>query len=375
MPFKDVSVNDLRREFVQFAQQEGANISALCRRYGISRTHGYALLNQAAADGLESLDMQSRRPRTSPNQIAPELEAQIVAVRHKYPDWGARKIRAWLLAHERAAPAASTITTVLHRHQLIHPSSGDRSSASQRFEHAAPNDLWQMDFVGHKPMRTDRVHPFTIIDDHSRFGVTLAACADETIVTAWDHLVRCFERYGLPWAILCDNGTPWGHSGFGLTVFHVRLMQLGIQLLHGRPYHPQTQGKVERWHRTITSAVFGPIPFRDLEHAQVAFDAFLHSYNTDRPHEALDNDVPANRYHPSHRSMPATIDPPTYDEGSAVRKVRLSGEIHFQGYRWKVSRSLAGEWVAVQPTRIDGTFQVYYYNQRIRTLNLREANV
>lgn len=375
MPFKDVTVDDLRREFVVFAQQDGANISELCRRYGISRTHGYALLARARESGLAGLDRRSRRPRSSPAQIPAELEARIVTLRQEHPDWGARKLQARLAHLGIDPPAPSTITRVLHRHALIHPPPGGPTGRVQRFERPAPNDLWQMDFLGHKPLRASRVHPLTILDDHSRFGLTLAACADQARETVWGHLERCFRRYGLPWAMLTDNAPPWGHTGLALSTMEVRLMQLGVRLLHGRPYHPQTQGKVERWHRTITRAVFGPVPYADLEQVQRAFDAFLTTYNTERPHEALGNDVPVTHFRPSDRPYPARIEPPAYDDHLAVRKVRLSGEIMLDGTRWRVSKALAGEWVGIQPTREDGVVHILYYTTLVRTLNLHLREV
>lgn len=375
MPFKDVTVNDLRREFVILAQQEGVNFSMLCRRYGISRTHGYDLLHRVNARGLEGVDVQSRRPKTSPNQTAPDIEARIVALRREHPDWGARKLGARLRALGLSLPADSTITTILHRHGLITRPPAERPGPVQRFERQAPNDLWQMDFLGHKPMQRNRVHPLSIIDDHSRFGLVLAACTNESRETVWDHLQQCFRRYGLPWTLLTDNGPPWGHSGFALTTFDIQLMQLGIRLIHGRPFHPQTQGKIERWHRTITSAVFGPILFRDVAQAQARFDTFLYSYNMERPHEALNLDVPINRYHPSPRPYPDRIEPPCYDEGVEIRKVRHSGEIHYSGRRVRISEALIGEWVAVQPTGTDGEFGIYYYDQRIRTVTLSDGHV
>lgn len=350
MPFKDVSVNDQRREFVLLAQQGGVNFSELCRRFGISRQHGYDLCARAMTDGIDGLDRRSRRPHTSPAQISRELEAQIVALRTEHPDWGARKIRARLIHLGIDPPAESTITQVFHRNGLMHPPPGGHTGVFRSFEREAPNELWQMDFLGHKPMKSSRVHPLTIIDDHSRYGLTIAACADESRETVWGHLLQCFERYGLPWAMLTDNGPPWGHSGFAITTMEMHLMQLGIRLIHGRPHHPQTQGKIERWHRTITRAVFGPVLYGDLLDVQTAFDAFLTVYNTERPHEALGNAVPISRFRPSERPYPSRIAPPEYDDGMPIRKVRHSGEIMFEGRRLRVSQALIGELVGIHTT-------------------------
>lgn len=375
MPFRDVSVNDQRREFVLLAQQDGINFAELCRRFGISRPHGYALCARARTDGIDGLDQRSRRPHTSPGQIAPELEAQIVALRRDHPDWGARKLRARLIHLGIDPPAPSTITQVVHRNGLMHPPPGGHTGTFQHFERGAPNELWQMDFLGPKHMKSRRVHPLTIIDDHSRYGLNLAACPNETREIVWAHLRLCFERYGLPWAILTDNGPPWGHSGFAITTIEMRLMQLGIRLIHGRPYHPQTQGKIERWHRTISRAVFGPVPYRDLQDVQSAFDAFLTVYNTERPHEALGNAVPISRFRPSERVYPSHIAPPQYDDGIPVRKVRQSGEVMFEGRRLRVSEALIGEWVGIHPTGNDDVVQIYYYTTPIRTIHLTREDV
>lgn len=375
MPFKDVTVNELRREFVIFALQSGANMSALCARYGISRTHGYALKKLALEYGVDGVPTQSRRPHSSPHQTPPEIEDIIVSLRQDHPDWGARTIGNWMRNRALLAPADSTITTILHRHDLIHPQLTNQDRATSRFERAEPNDLWQMDYLGHKPMQKGRVHPLTIIDDHARFGLSLTACANETRATVWPLLMDCMDRYGMPWAILCDNGPPWGSSVKALTIIDVWLIQLGITPMHGRPIHPQTQGKIERWHRTISGAVFGPERYVDLGAVQHAFDQFLICYNTERPHQALDNDVPINRYHPSPRSRPARIEPPAYDDGLETRKVRQSGEIHDQGARWRISEALAGQWVTLQPTHTDGEVEVYYSNHRVRIINLRDRKV
>lgn len=371
MPFKEVSVDQLRREFVVLAMKEGANRRALCRQFGISPTHGYALIKRAQDHGLACLDRQSRRPHASPRQLSAEREAEIVEVRLQHPDWGARKIGRWLRDRGRDAPADSTITTVLRRNGLITPPPGGYTGTFQRFQRPHPNDLWQMDFLGHKPLRTGRVHPLTILDDHSRYGLTLTACANETSDTVWTHLHRCLQLYGLPHAILTDNGSPWGHTEAPITRLGVRLMQHGVQLIHGRPWHPQTQGKIERWHRTITRAVFGPIPFVDLAQTQTAFDAFLVSYNHERPHQALDMDCPIQHFSASLRPYPSRILPPEYDDGVEVRKVRQSGEIMYHNRRLKVSASLAGEYVAVQPTADDGVIEISYYTFRLRSIDLR----
>jgi transposase InsO family protein len=149
-----------------------------------------------------------------------------------------------------------------------------------RFAHDAPNDLWQMDFMGHRPLETGRVHPLTILDDHSRFALSLTACPNQQQAGVVAQLTAIFQCYGLPQAILTDHGTPWGTGGQGrITTLAAWLLRLGIAVWHGRPYHPQTRGKVERFHGTIAAELFTDRLFPDLPGAQVAFARWRALYN------------------------------------------------------------------------------------------------
>ena len=198
-------------------------------------------------------------------------------------------------------PHPNTITDILRRNGRITEEEQKKHHAWQRYERSTPNALWQMDFKGHFAMLKGRCHPLTILDDHSRFCLGLQACANETIETTQIHLTHIFRRYGLPLALLCDNGGPWG-SGYPhleLTKLTVWLIRLGIQVLHGRPAHPQTQGKDERFHRTLKAEVLQGTVFADLEDCQCHFDPFRERYNLVRPHEALGLDTPSQHYQPS----------------------------------------------------------------------------
>lgn len=372
MPWQEQSVMSLRQEFVALAHQEDANIRELCRRSGISAKTGYKWLRRDR-DGADRLADRSRRPHTSPTKTAPDLEAQVVALRRAHPAWGGRKL-AVVLARTGACPslAPSTITTILHRHGLITPDV-DAPRRWRRFEHAAPNDLWQLDFMGHRPVEDgQRVHPLTILDDHSRFALAVMACPHERQELVQPHLTACFQRYGLPWAILTDNGPPWGTSGAGgLTTLEAWLLRLGVDLWHGRAYHPQTQGKVERFHGTIAAEVFAHRRLPDLGACQPVFDAFRLIYNHERPHAALDLAVPASRYAPSRRAFPATLPEIVYGPDDQVRLVRDQGAISFQNHSWFISRGLIGLPVAVRPTTTDGQFQVFFCQRQVATLDLR----
>lgn len=374
MPLEVKTAVDFRREFVLLATQEGANIRALCRRYQFAPATGYKWIHRYREGGLAALEDRSRRPHTSPAQTDPDLEARIIAQRDA-TGWGGRTLHHWLAARTTAdPPAPSTITAILHRHGRI-SADPPPSRPFIRFEHPAPNELWQLDYMGHRPLVTGRVHPLTLLDDHSRFGLGLVACANEQGPTAQTHLTACFQRYGLPLAILCDNGPPWGTSGEpGLTALEAWLIRLGIRVIHGRPRHPQTQGKLERWHRTIGRHVFGPARLRGLATAQDAFDRFRNTYNTERPHLALDGAVPASRYQPSPRSMPDALPEIVYDDDAAVVRVRSKGDISFQQRRVFISQGLAGQPVGIEPTTADGVFVVRFCQQEVASIDLRDPS-
>ena len=301
MPWREVSVVEQRREFVWLAMQEGANRRELCRRFGIHPETGYKWLARWQA-GQDVAD-QSRRPHTSSRQTERAIEARVLAVRDAHPAWGARKIARCLEREGLSPPAVSTVHQILRRSDRIKAPLGG-AAASQRFEMPAPNLLWQMDFKGWVRLGNDaQCHPLTVVDDHSRYDLCLQACADQRGDTVRDRLQGTFRHYGLPDAFFVDNGTPWGDpSGERWTRFEVWLLELGIGVIHSRPYHPQSRGKNERFHRTLNAEVFALRRFRDFAETQRAFDAWREIYNFERPHEALDQEVPASRYQPSKRA-------------------------------------------------------------------------
>ena len=343
MPWREVSVMEQRREFVRLAMQEGMNKRELCRRFGIHPDTGYKWLSRWQAD--KGLGDRSRRPHTSPRRTANELEGRIIAVGDAHPAWGARKIARCLERECVGSPAVSTVHEILRRSGRIQPPAGG-PVASQRFEMPAPNLLWQMDFKGWVRLGNEaQCHPLTVVDDHSRYDLCLQACADQRGDTVRGRLERTFRHYGLPEAFFVDNGTPWGEpSGERWTRFAVWLLKLGIAVIHSRPYHPQSRGKNERFHRTLDAEVLALRRFRDLAETQRAFDAWREVYNFERPHEALGQQVPASRYRPSLRSMPERLPQPEYDSHEIVRRVSATkAYVSFKGRLWKVPAAFCGE--------------------------------
>jgi transposase InsO family protein len=247
------------------------------------------------------------------------------------------------------------------------------TAAHQRFEKPAPNLLWQMDFKGHVGLGDgSRCHPLTILDDHSRYSLCLQACADERGSTVQSRLEVTFRHYGLPEAFFVDNGGPWGDSsGQHWTRLTVWLLKLGIAVLHSRPYHPQSRGKNERFHRTLKAEVFALRRFRELTDAQRAFDAWRMVYNLDRPHQALDQQVPASRYRPSDRAMPDRLPQVEYDEHEIVRRVPATKDyISFKGRHWKVPQAFRGERLAIRHLNTDGRYGVFFAAHLIATIDL-----
>ena len=321
VPFAERRVSDLRAEFVGLASQPGANRRELCQRFGISAPTGYKWLRRYAVEGPAGLRDRSRRrhDRLDPTQ-------------------GAGQPRAW-----------------------------------QRFDHPYPNALWQMDFKGGWPCGPGRCHPLTILDDHSRYALGLAACPNQRTATVQAHLRTAFQRYGLPDRLLVDNGSPWGnHPAHPYTPLTVWLRRLGIAVSHSRPYHPQTLGKDERFHGTLERDFGRQPPRPDLAAWQASFDAWRHEYNHVRPHVALALAVPARRYRVSPRPYPAELPPVPYGPDDHHRRVGLGGRLSFQGHRLRVPKGLRGETVAVRPTAVDGCWTVHVMTDQLATIDLRE---
>ena len=373
MPWETKTTMSQRLEFIHLAGQEGANVRELCRRFGVSPPTAYKWLARHRADGDAGLADRSRRPRRSPDRTAAAVEAAVVALRQRHPAWGGRKLRRRLQDLGQApVPAASTITAVLRRHGLLGPGPA-APGPYRRFEAAAANDLWQMDFKGHFALGDGgRCHPLTVLDDHSRFALGLVACGHEQGPLVQRHLSDCFRRFGLPARLLCDNGPPWGDSQ--TLVRHTRLtvwlLRLGVGVSHGRPHHPQTQGKDERFHRSLTAEVLQGRRFADLPDCQRHFDAWRAVYNHERPHEALALRVPASRYRASPRPLPERLPEWEYDTTDAVRKVQADGTISFRGRDWLVGEAFRGERVAVRPTTRDGLWQVYFGAHPVAEIDL-----
>lgn len=367
MPWKTCDKMELRKDFIELARREGANVRELCRRFDISPPTGYKWLRRDKSGG--GLEDRSRRPLNSPDKTPADMEQRIVAARMEHPAWGGRKLKRWLENRGTVGlPSAATITEILRRHGLLQTPQGPSGTGWQRFEKETPNELWQIDYKGWFPVESGgRCHPLTMLDDHSRYNLLLEACRGETFVELRPLLERAFSIHGLPRALLCDNGSPWGDSLGHFTACEAWLMRLGVEVLHGRPCHPQTQGKEERFHRTLKAELLSRATgWRDLGQCAASFRKWREVYNHERPHEALGGAVPASRYGISDRPMPRHLPEAGewYGGSDVVRMVKSKGEITFRNVFWTVGAAFKGQEVALRQIS-EECWEVYYCWKRI----------
>lgn len=375
MPWQARTPMDAKREFVELALKEGANRRQLCRRFSIGPKAAYALLARYAAHGEAAFVERSRRPHASPAKTALAVETALLDLRRQHPAWGARKLAQRLrdLGHQRV-PAPSTITSILRRNGLIDTQASLAAQHWQRFEHEAPNSLWQIDFKGYFDTTAARCYPLTLLDDHSRFNLALQACQQPDGASVQHHLEAVFKRYGLPVRINADNGSPWGSPSkaeHGLSALSVWLIRQGVGISHSTPYHPQTNGKLERFHRSLKAEVLNGRGFRDLAHVQTAFEQWRGIYNHERPHEAIDMQVPMQRYRSSPRPFRDELSPIEYSPNDIVLTVGWNGLINFHGLKLRLSSALHRLPIALRPDpSADGCFDAYFCHQRFMRLDM-----
>ena len=362
-----------RYEFVQLANRQDCNFSQLCKRFNISRPTGYKWVKRDSEEDKAGLADHSRRPHHSKNKTSIEIEKLILELREQHKSWGGRKLKRRLEDLGcQDLPSATTIGNILKRNGVIGDEASRKATPYIRFEHPDPNDLWQMDFKGWFNMDKQRCYPLTVLDDHSRYSIVLKACLHERTEVVQSALIEAFRRYGLPKRMTMDNGSPWaGHARKQLTALTAWLIRLGIKVSHSRPYHPQTQGKDERFHRTMKVELLNHNYYSNIDEVSIAFKEWQSIYNTQRPHEALNMDTPISHYRQSPRDYPEILPPIEYDYSDTVRKINSDGKLSVQGIIFTISRALEGQYIALRPTRQDGVIDVFYCHQKIKTLDLR----
>lgn len=372
MPWEDRGISQMRKEFVKRVLSGEANISALCREYGISRPTGYKWLDRYK-NGMDLTDL-SRRPQKT-HGISPDTEQLIVDYRKAHPAIGALKIHR-ILENQGYTdlPCVKTVNNILKRNGLITREASLAATPIKRFEKAEPNEMWQADFKGHFAMANgQRCHPLNILDDHSRFNLCCEPMSTETFDEIKPIMVRIFKEYGLPQVLLCDNGNPWGTAqSTGFTQFEVWLMELGVLTIHGRALHPQTQGKEESFNRSMTKELLKHTTILDTEDACKKFSEYRSFYNQERPHQALMLDTPAQHYKRSTKEYTDIVPSWEYPEGYELRKVKSTGYITLKGQGYFLSEAFADKEIAVRKSHIQGCYSLFFRQFRIGRIDVEK---
>ena len=373
MPWECRTMEDQRREFAQAALYN-KNFSALCREFGITRRTGYKWLERYRLH--QTLQDRSRKPHTSPTRTPEEIELLILDIRANNPGWGAKTIRTVL---EREGhpylPCVKTVNTILHRYGCISPEESQKRQHYIRFEKDRSNAMWQTDFKGEFRMQDQKYcYPLTILDDHSRFSVKIAphlSTSNVVIPTFLD----AFREFGMPDSILSDNGAQFAGFRKGYTQFEKWLMDIDILPIHGRIKHPQTQGKIERFHRTIKQELLNHRNIEDIIDAKKQFDIWRSKYNNLRPHEALGMKTPAEVYTPSKRMYPERIKKYEYGGEYHVIKVNSWGYVRFDKWQVYLSETMVDQHIEFRPSSDGETFIACYRNFEIAEFDTEDGQL
>jgi putative transposase len=349
MVWKETCVMDERLCFIAACLDGDESISELCRHFGISRKTGHKWLGRYRAEGVLGIEDRSRAPHGNPRALSADVLEAVLAVRRRHRNWGPRKVKAWLEAHDAARiwPAASTIGAVFDRAGLTRPRKRRQRTMPQSFPFSTcrePNDVWCVDFKGWFLTGDGiQVEPLTLSDGCSRYLIKCQAVGRADEAHVWPVFEASFHEFGLPRAVRSDNGPPFASRAVaGLSRLSVKLIKAGVRPERIEPGKPQQNGRHERMHLTLKQETASP-PARNLREQMDRFEAFRETYNHDRPHEALGQVPPARVYSPSPRTYDGILRSPEYPDDVLVRKVRRAGEIKWKGNTIFLSEVLAGE--------------------------------
>lgn len=373
MPWESRTVEKQRKAFAQAAMQ-CSNFSALCREFGIDRHTGYKWKARYAAQ--QPLTDRSRRPHKSPYRTPEKVERLILSVRKENPGWGAKTIRDVLLQEgHKNIPCTKTVNNILHRYGCISPEESEKRRPFVRFEKEQCNQMWQTDFKGEFRMADGSYcYPLTILDDHSRFSLEIAPrlSTANVVIPVFSEV---FREYGLPDSILSDNGAQFAGFRKGYTQFERWLMDLDILPIHGRIKHPQTQGKIERFHRTMKQELLNHTAIANIDDAQQKFSRWRDKYNNIRPHEALGMKRPGEVYVPSQRQFVETVKPYEYGGAYHVIKVNSWGYVRFDKWQVYLSETMIDRYIEFRPSPDGETFIACYRNFQIAEFDTADGKL
>ena len=373
MPWECRTVENQRKEFAQAAECCN-NFSALCREFGITRHTGYKWVERYSTS--QPLTDRSRRPHTSPSRTPEAVELLILALRADNPGWGAKTIRDVLLTEGyRNIPCAKTVNNILNRYGCISPEESLKRQPFTRFEKEMCNQMWQVDFKGEFLMTDGRYcYPLDILDDHSRFAIRIAPHLS-TANVAIPVFQGAFYEFGLPDSILSDNGAQFAGFKKGYTRFERWLMDLDILPIHGRIKHPQTQGKIERFHRTMKQELLNHTAIANIDDAKHKFAAWQEKYNNIRPHEALGMKRPSEVYTPSQRQYSENIAKYEYGGEYHVIKVNSWGYVRFDKWQVYLSETMIDQYIEFRPSPDGETFVACYRNFKIAEFDTKDGHL
>jgi transposase InsO family protein len=347
MPFQELSKMDIRRQMVLRLESGELSIAQASREYGVARNTVKLWLRRSAEVGVVDLVEHSRRPRGLRCPTAEEVEQELLAAKARKPFYGAKKLLN-ILWPEGAPISVRTGDRILKRHGMVSERRPSVVKAEGRFEREQPNELWQIDFKG-LGLRPPGYSPLSVLDDATRFMLAFEPLPDHRSKTIFSALWDVFGTYGLPAAILSDNEPCFrDHHARGPSWFESQLWLLGIRTLHGRPRHPQTQGKVERFHGTVQAELGLELRQPSIQAAKERFKRYLLEYNYERPHEALNLKRPGQVYRPSSVSRPGLMPEHVIPEGAIARKVDAYGRFSYRCESYSTSQGLIGQYVVIR---------------------------
>jgi transposase InsO family protein len=368
MSLRVVTMSELRLEVLLEPEKAGQSVAEVCRRRGISRETFYEYKRRYDLEGAAGLEPRSRRPTRSPAQIDVDLEVEICKLRKDHPRWGARRIRAELRRAGVDPPVASTIHQALRRNHLVVDQPKKRPKATKRFEREVPNDLWQIDATKVRLADGTEVWVMDALDDHARFLLAARALSPST-EAAWS----CFEEAAAATACRGSSSRTIGCVFTGrlhgrVVDFERRIRSLGIVFINSGPYHPETLGKLERFHKTLKEWLADEGPPHDLAHLQQLLDRFRTHYNEERPHQGIGDAAPAERYRPTPSRTLPDIEPeePTYPRGAIIRTVWPIGVVTYDRRNIGLGKRWAGCKVRIVPA--GKLVHVYYGKILLRSV-------
>ena len=359
MPWKDKTVEELRKEFTE-AAESCSNFSSLCREFGITRATGYKWVKRY--ENNETLSDRSRRPNITANKTAEKIETQIIETRTIHPGWGAKKIKVSLENKGVEMPCVKTVNNILNRYGCISKEESLKHKAFTRFEKERCNEMWQADFKGEFKMQNGNYcFPLDIFDDHSRFVIRIKP-SESTSNLVLPTFREAFYEYGMPDSVLSDNGAQFAGFRQGYTQFEKWLMNHDVLPIHGRIKHPQTQGKIERFHKAMNQELLKHYIPKDISDAERVFSDWRNCYNNERPHEALGMKCPSDIYIPSERMYYDQVDKYEYSGKYHVIKVNNWGYVRFDRWQIYLSETMIDERIEFRPNPNGDTFIACYRN-------------